>query len=528
MGKLNKVLLKNPSSSNFNLSRKIRFTAAPGVLYPIVNQECVPGDKVSFNIDALIKTYPLLAPLMGSFKIQVDAFFSPTRLYSKALHFNRRVLESPAAGTFPIYRFGGTNPTDTPATRVHESSLLSFLGFPAGFCNPRNTTGGPLEALDFNALPICTYIDIFRNYYCNPQEAEYASGGIFFGANSHTLEDLTAFIENVATYEGSAPINTAAWSNTGQLSLRHNTPLGGLFFRTYQPDINSAWLNKATYDSFVGAQAAKINVQNNAITVNQIRVANHLTEMVERSIISGSRYPDWVKAQFGVRTDHKYEIPEFLGSFSSDIVFDDVIQTAPGGSDDPLGTLGGRGVGGLKGMRRHFTATENGTFMLILSLVPRVDYFQGIAPDLMKTKLADTFVPAKDCIGFQPVMQSQLCALPALDSAGNPIPWDGSDSPFNVSLGYQPAWTEYTTAVNRLHGDFCSTLNYWTLSRQFQYKTAQDSPTTTDFSSYVNPALFNFAFADTSPSAENFLVQCSFDLKMRRPISKQSMPRIQS
>lgn len=98
MALLRDVLIKKPKKSNFDLSRKNRFTMAPGLLYPVFIEDVLPGDEISLSADALIKTYPLNAPLMGSFKFQLDYFFVPWRLYVPDFAENKRLYQATSVG----------------------------------------------------------------------------------------------------------------------------------------------------------------------------------------------------------------------------------------------------------------------------------------------------------------------------------------------------------------------------------------------------------------------------------------------
>lgn len=109
--------------------------------------------------------------------------------------------------------------------------------------------------------------------------------------------------------------------------------------------------------------------------------------------------------------------------------------------------------------------------------------------------------------------------------SGKVVNWNGGQDPFSNSVGQQPAWSEYTSALNELHGDCVNTLKYWTLARPFTRSTALGDVIPVP-SNYVYPTDYNYAFADTSATAQNFIVQCSFGLRMRRCISKSVMPTL--
>lgn len=523
-----KVLMKAPKTSNFDLSRKSRFTAAPGLLYPVLVEDCLPGDKINLDINSLVKTYPTLAPILGSFKLQFDVFYCPWKNYLPNMHSNTPSF-NPQNMPLPYLRF---TPQESDYTntysRVAPGSLLDFLGFPVGF------TAMNTGSTDFNAIPFLAYYDIVRNYYSNPNETRqngnpqsslcfYKDGKVSF-SDGASLDLLARGYNTLVGSNSSGPCinntNPFAFLCSRAFSdpMGQESPMDGLCLRTYSPDLNSAWVQKGQLDSIT------LNVIDSKFTINQFRTANKLTKYLEKTKIAGSRYDEYIRANYGVTDRSDLMYPEFLGSASTEIMFDDVVSTAPAdASDQPLGSLAGRGYG-LLSSRKHFLNVKNhGTLMVMMSIVPRVDYCTGIRPSLRKTNFAHVYAPALDALGYQDKIASDLYALPALNSQGVPI--EGQQDYTSMAVGQQPAWSEYMSAVNELHGDCASTLKYWTLARPFDRKDGT-GVNRFDCSTYVFPQDYNYAFSDTSATAQNFIIQCKFGLNMRRPISKQLMPSL--
>lgn len=543
MSLLPKVLVSKPKSSNYNLSRKSRFSAAPGCLYPVLIEDCVPGDKVKLNINSLLKTYPLSAPVMGSFKVQFDVFFAPWKNYVGSMHSNQSNFD-PTTQSLPFFKLpvgSSALPVTLGSTGVPYGCLWDYLGIPGGFtCIFDSSSPGTYDSPTISALPWLAYWDIYRNYYVDPQQPR---GAIMqSGAVSKTVdcENLATNFQQLLTLNPAIPLNdpsnspltsfsklTPRWLEDGFDPVAYpdefGDPLDFLALRTYQPDLNSAWLNSGTMSS-MRSRVNVSTVDGDRFTIDQVRTANKLTKYLERTIVAGSRYDDYVRSNYGISSRRDLMYPEFLGSASSLLTFDDVVSTAES-ADLPLGTLAGRGLGILSSRDHIFTASDHGTLMVIMSIVPNVDYFQGIPPRMLKAHMTDVFAPALDNLGFQPRHASSLSVLMDTNNAGAVVPWTPSTNPFTTSVGEQPAWSEYMSAVNEIHGDFADSLRYWTLARPFTRSTPGPVKVTT-YDTYVYPSDYNVSFADTSTTAQNFLVQCSFNLRMRRPISKQVMPTL--
>lgn len=559
------VLLPKKKRSNYNLSNVRRFTAAPGVGYPVMVQEMLPGDTFSISAETLIKTYPLLAPLLGSFEARIDFFFAPTRLYQQEMDTNRQYY-TPGSYRFPYGYLGGSKEDSVsylrlpdgrlnPSGSVSKSSLFEHLGFGAG---SYERFGDDLVRRSVNAIPLILYYDIFRNYYCNPQESfmyifnkdDSESFTTTPGLRKVTLAVLDQFILDVVKNPG-LNINDRIYATDVSYNwqpwrvARNGGPLGGLWCCAYKSDLLTAYLSQGTYSNMV--TSSRVNVENGQVTVNQIRFASHLMEYLERGLVAGGRYDDWVEALYGVKCGKDLCIPEFLGRVSSDVVFQDVVSTsnskavdASASTETGLGDLGGRGHGYLHGRPVRFSVEEHGYVMAIMTIVPKVSYCQGVDPLYFKTDMQDIHSPQMERIGFQLLPEAYATMQPKYsynvgqDSSVTSVSWYDVDRAA-AGYGYQPAWSEYRTALDRNCGDFGNfgDLKYWVINRNFSgvYNSTGSSQSQTyssfdNFSSYVLPHLYTYPFADQSVDAENFLVQVAFDVKARRPVGKQVMPTL--
>lgn len=544
MSLLPKVFLKSPKSSNFDLSRASRFTAAPGLLYPVLIEDCLPGDKIKLNLGSLIKTYPLLSPLMGQFKVQFDVFYSPWKNYVKQMHSNTTKFD-PLQSPLPYIHISPQNSdVEIPweACTNRPGTLNDFMGIPVGFnnCYSTDDPGSGSDDIKLSAMRYLAYYDIVRNYYTDPQSPDFAF--MYHGAvRSFDRSTLDNQYQTLLTLSNTDSLNRQ-WGSSigagtgfadlfgsnsfstpnGSYSFQNMQPLDGLCLRTYKPDINSAWLSTGTFNSV--QTRTKVSTSSQSFTIDQLRTANKLTKYLERTMVAGGRYDDYVRANYGVSDRSDLMIPEFFGSSSTSLTFEDVVATAES-SNTPLGSLAGRGYG-LLGSRNHYLNVKNhGTLIVIMSLVPVPDYYEGMHPNLLKTSMTDVFAPSLDNLGFQPKMLSTLSAQAPRNSNGKIAPWS-TWRPFDQSVGEQPAWSEYTSAVNELHGECTNTLKYWTLARPFSRVTGSGQVVSPLPSNYIYPYDYNYAFADTSSTAQNFIVQCSFGLKMRRCISKSVMPSL--
>ncbi|UCS96043.1 MAG: major capsid protein [Microviridae sp.] len=180
-GKKMEVNMRTYSRSTHDLSYVWRNTQSVGTLVPFINEVALPGDTFEIGLNADVMTHPTLGPLFGSFKLQMDTFFIPIRLYNRSLHMNKLGIGLDMAKIkLPMLRASigkEDNPNvDYEWSQINPSCLLNYLGL-KGWGTIKGDTG---TNIDKNAVPLFGYWDIFKNYYANKQEelAYYIGGAV--------------------------------------------------------------------------------------------------------------------------------------------------------------------------------------------------------------------------------------------------------------------------------------------------------------------------------------------------------------
>ena len=167
-----RVKLHGFERSTHDLGYIWRSTLAPGTLVPFMKYVALPGDTFDINLGANVKTHPTVAPLFGSFKMQLDVFVCPMRLYIGQLHNNKLGIGMEMSKVIlPKIQLTGPKIDLRKSKQVEEqqispSSILSYLGI-RGIGTQK--MAGSLTR-KFNAIPFIAYWDIYKNYYANKQE----------------------------------------------------------------------------------------------------------------------------------------------------------------------------------------------------------------------------------------------------------------------------------------------------------------------------------------------------------------------
>lgn len=165
-----KVDLKTYNRSTHNLSYAWRSSMGVGTLVPCMKLVGLPGDTFDIDIDTKVLTHPTVGPLFGSYKLQIDIFTAPIRLYNAMLHNNAlNVGLDIKKVKLPTLTYLAMNDKidDSTHLTVSSSSILAYLGW-------RSSTANKIATKKINNIvPLLAYLDIFKNYYANKQENNF-------------------------------------------------------------------------------------------------------------------------------------------------------------------------------------------------------------------------------------------------------------------------------------------------------------------------------------------------------------------
>jgi len=171
-GKKQKVHLHNYERSTHDLGYVWRSTMATGTLVPFLTEVALPGDTFDIELNADVLTHPTIGPLFGSYKLQLDIFQVPVRLYQAALHMNMLNIGMDMSKiTLPQVAMEADEPdAQLPIDnqQINASAIFSYLNI-RGLGATTVNVGNQLQR-QFNAIPYLGYWDIYKNYYSNKQE----------------------------------------------------------------------------------------------------------------------------------------------------------------------------------------------------------------------------------------------------------------------------------------------------------------------------------------------------------------------
>lgn len=209
------VKLKEYGRSTHDLSYAWRSPMGVGTLVPFMKMLALPGDTFDIDLDTKVLTHPTVGPLFGQFKMQLDVFTCPLRLYQAQLHNNalnigldmKKVKLPKFANNFK--ELEGDTANLKKSKKSGKGSLAEYLGLKY---EPIRD-----QINNVNAIPYFAYYDIFKNYYANKQEDYFMimGGSQITGGGTITTENGSEF----TAYKNYGFINNGKTGKTFNITI---------------------------------------------------------------------------------------------------------------------------------------------------------------------------------------------------------------------------------------------------------------------------------------------------------------------
>lgn len=578
---------KRNKKSRFKLFSGNPTSASWGTLIPTNVTRVVAGDDFSFQPGVGVQALPIVAPFMGSVCVKKEYFFIPDRIYNvdRQLNFQGVTdtpntvykpsiapqvpfdisLQSGDAIAFSVSTLQEDAPDKSLGCIVGPGSLADYMG----------EAPGSIVTGVVDLTPYIGYIDIYYNYYLNQQYdliPTSLAGTVSDRALEYpyylTVSQVENYLRTIKTTPNTSPAvradDSVSYSTNVEAALKavnydaftwsFFTGRQSLLQRGFPSYYLETWLKTSSFTS----AAIDVPTSGKSVSMRNITFASRMQRYIDLAFAGGGRNSDFYESQFDVKLSQDNTCPAFLGSDSFDMNVNTLYQTT--GFEDnssPLGAFSGQLSGGTRFRRRNYHFNEDGYFMEITSIVPRVYYPSYINPTSRQISLGQQYAPALDNIAMQGLkastvfgeVQSLGATTPTYDNQIFVIPG------FKVQeldyVGYEPAWSELMTAVSKPHGRLCNDLDYWVLSRDYgrNISFVMDTPAYKNFVNaagsyvselslqrltaffkriYVSPSScpyilcgdFNYVFYDQRTTAENFILDNVADIVVFREKSK--------
>jgi hypothetical protein len=472
--------------SKHNLSNYKLATGDMGLLYPVQTLEVLPGDTLDLETSALIRTQPLVSPVMHPCTVRFHHWFVPARIvWDKWEDFITGGKDGNNADTIP-----------TVATTGSTNNVLGYMGVPP------NSAG-----LNVNALPVRAYNLIWNEFYRDQDLQDERSEDDISLARVAWRKDYFTAARPFAQKGNDVTLPIGEMAPVVALSnqwLQDSNGIGtsNLFMApTTKNFVGDGTEENTTYvpsDDLVADLSAATGV-----TARQFREFFALQRFAEARARYGSRYTEYLR-YMGVRpSDARLQRPEYLGGGKQNLQFSEVLQTADT-ENGVVGDMKGHGITALKTRRSRKFIEEHGYVITLMSIVPKSIYHDGLARFWLKRDKEHFYQKELQSIGQQTVLTGEVYSV------------EGVTDPFQV-FGYTDRFNEYTWTPSTIAGLFRSTLDYWHLGRKFDTTPALNS----DFIE-CNPTKRIFA----EQTQDSLLCMINNKVVARRLVKKVSVGRL--
>lgn len=443
----NKIISPPAQRSVFQLDHTVKMSADMGVLYPFCLIDCEPGSRFSLNAEVVARVVnPLIAPIIHEVNIYGHYFFMPYNILSDTFE---DFIRGGDTGTYEI-----PEPEWVP-TDYAVGSLWDYCGMPAG------VLPDGAYPLDY---PKRAYNLVWNDYYRDP--------------NLQTPVDITTseallrrcwekdFFTSCLPWQqrgtapalpislsGSAALTWPAFSNTyTQTNVTFDNQVG-------PPNVtHGPWgVTGSPSKDFLESGVADLSSGTaSSINIADLRLAIAIQRMMELSAVAGSRYTEWLRANFGVSPrDETLERPEYIGGFKTPLIVSEVLQTSSTVDEPtPQGNLAGHGIAVARQHAGSYFCKEYGIIIGILSIMPRTAYQQGISRQWLKRTRFDWYNKALVNLPERAVIQAEVYAT-------------GVESENQTVFGYRGVYDEMRYMPDRVCGLLRDDFKHYHLGRIF-------------------------------------------------------------
>ncbi len=502
--------------SSFDRSHGYKTTFDAGHLIPFYCDEALPGDTFNLKLTAFARLATPIKPIMDNMFMETFFFSVPVRqVWDNWEKFNGEQRQLGDSVDFVVPQVDITTEFNI------EEGIFDYMGIPTGI------------DVSVNALHLRAYNHIFQEWFRNQNLTGAVDVNTGDGPdldNDYQLRRRSKrpdyFVSCLPFPQkgdsvtipiaGEAPVLGLGLEGTGVFTDPQNPVReSNGTTRTYDfgRDPALGWMLEGTLDQ-AGFPTLHADLSEaTGVTINELRQSFQVQKILERDARSGTRYPEILKAHFGV-TDPQMLVlqrPEFLGGGSSMININPVQQTSetdPSGPDaSPQGNLAALGTATLSGHGFTKSFTEHCILIGIVQVRADITYSQGLNRMWSRSTRFDYYWPALAGIGEQAVLNKEIFLTE--DDVQN-------DSVF----GYQERYAEYRYKPSMITGKFRSSslesLDIWHVSQEFDEL----------------PTLGSFFIQDRTPisrvvavpSEPEFLLDCYFSLRCARPMPLYGVP----
>lgn len=494
MSNFQQVQVPQLRRSSFRRNATYKTTMNAGYLYPFYFDEVLPGDTFNVNARLFARLSTPIVPIMDNIYLETFFFYVPSRLVWE--HFVNLMGEKASPKDTTQYE---VPQVDAGTDGFAVGSLADYFGLPV------NIPHLSVNALPFRIYNLC-YNEWFRDenlidpvdvpmdettHQWTDKDNENSSDGKFVLRKRGKRFDYFTSCLPIPQRGPSVDLPLTGYApvigNGTALGLTDGTSDYGTSissdYRALRPTTSSYGVSVG--ESVAASSQAPANTtigltedpENsglvadlggvNAVTINTMRYAFMLQQLLERDNRGGTRYRELVLSHFGCAVpDLRLQRPEFLGGSSGVINMSAVPQTSSTNDVTPQGNLAAMGVYGdeIHGFSKSFD--EHGYVIGLVNIRADLTYQQGVERMWNRKTRYDFYWPELAHLGEQEVLNKEIYAQgpDVVDDSGNSID--------EQVFGYQERYAEYRYKTSLITGKLRSgtgnSLDVWHLGQYFE------------------------------------------------------------
>lgn len=520
-------------------------TINEGDIVPIYVDEVLPGDTISLTQNSLVRMATPIYPVMDNCYMDIYYFFCPNRLLWE--HWENLMGQNDDSYWAPKTEYSIPQ-TTAPSGGWNAGTIADYMGIPTKIAN-----------ISVNSLPFRAYARIwnewFRDENLQQPVVQYTDDRTTNGSNSYgspydtqaggeplkagKMHDyFTSCLPEPQKGEASAvPVQMAI--NPEVITTSRNHDIGGtaLFWSPIngKPTINKAYYIGADFRTSTEYAIAETSNEykqtsspimmapsnlelresstNSTITINELRQAIAIQQILEADARGGTRYTELLKNEFGVTSpDSRLQRSEYIGGTRIPINISQVIQQSATDTTSPQGNTAAYSLTTSRNKMMTYSATEHG-YILGLAVI-RVDhsYQQGLRRMWSRKRRFDFYHPMLANLGEMEVLNKEIYC-------------QGNDTDDDV-FGYQEAWADYRYHPNMVTGEmrsnYVQSLDAWHYADYYKKLPVLSSEWIQEGKENVDRTI-----AVQSEISHQFIANFYFEQTWTRPMPIYSVPGLE-